>query len=280
MTGLIDNLGMTKKLIFVLFMGAFLVLWPLNSNSGEDWNAELAKGSVNSPYTAELNRLMTSNGKLLSWEKIPTAIPQKNKVMISCYLRADSKPALGIVQQMIISAPISAVKKVLDNIDEYQKYFPGYEKIEVLDRKNEVLLTYWEQAIPFPFPNLKYRMIYKIGTWESGRVYYSYGLTWSKTIKYSDGLIVLEPVKDHPEQTKYLEMDFWDTYPGLVDNLAPATILKESIEGVYISDRAIQIHAEQPELSFKNVQEKSKAELDKDAVKECISSRKAFQAFW
>jgi hypothetical protein len=208
-------------------------------------------------------------GKYTSW--IKNLLEQKNYVKLSknanlasnpvqltCLETAGSPFYIGIVQEMTVQAPLAEVSKVVEGIDQLVDLFPGYASIKLLSRDDSQPIgrwvTAWEQRIPLFFiPNVKYQMIYFIHPATSMGKTYRYQLNSAGTIQESDGMIVLE--KKSETETHYIEVDFFKADWGVVETLAPGRIWKDSADGLYLSDLAIKLKAELPELSEKRARE-------------------------
>ena len=53
--------------------------------------------------------------------------------MLSCYSHGDSKSAVGVVQQMVVAAPLGRMQEIMDNIEGFQEIFPDFNKIQILE---------------------------------------------------------------------------------------------------------------------------------------------------
>jgi hypothetical protein len=174
---------------------------------------------------------------------------------------------------MTIQAPVADVSKVVEGIDQLVDLFPGYASVKLLSRDDSQpvgrWVTSWEQRIPLFFiPNVKYQMIYFVHPATASGKTYRYQLNSAGTIQESDGMIVLE--KKSEAETHYIEADFFKADWGVVETLAPGRIWKDSADGLYLSDLAIKLKAELPELSDKRARENAEnflANFEKTAKK-------------
>jgi hypothetical protein len=188
-----------------------------------------------------------------------------NPVQLTCLETKGAKFYIGIVQEMTIQAPLAEVSKVVEGIDQLVDLFPGYESVKLLSQDNSQPIarwvTAWEQKIPLFFiPNVKYQMVYFIHPATPSSKAYRYQLNTVGTIQESDGMIVLE--KRSEQETHYIEMDFFKADWGLVETLAPERIWKDTADSLYISDLAIKLKAELPELSSKRARDNANAFLE------------------
>jgi hypothetical protein len=184
---------------------------------------------------------------------------------------------VGAFQKMTIAAPPEAVARVLERFGEYDRLFRGYKEIRQIERRGARVLLYWEQRIPIPLiPNVKYRMLYELGSGPAEERIYRYRMTWSNSLKYSEGFIRLAPDPGSPKKTRYVEIDFWDAPTGLGGLLAPGRIVRESFEGVYQTDLAVLLRAENPDKPVEWAMEESIKRLPEGEIAECIKSRSEF----
>ncbi len=201
-------------------------------------------------------------------------------VLLECLETLGKLDYIGIQQQMTIRAPLSRVEAILDDIDHYQDLFSGFETIRVESKNGNQILTYWEQKVPLFFiPNVKYKMTYLIDKSSLQRKFYRYQLRESSHIKASDGLIVIEEGIDSSQApvTRYTEFDFFDANWGLLKIIASQKIWQESVDGVYQSDLAIKLKAENPTWSFNQVARESQKMMKAFPSSPCIENKKIFK---
>lgn len=244
--------------------------------SAADWSKDF-EHPIPGPYSAAVDQLASSFSSN-TWDKVPSSLKQSGKLTLECFFDSSQKSAVGVIQYMKIAAPKEAVQKIMDNIDGFQTLFPDYKKIAILEKRNDKWLTYWEQKIPFPFSNIPYRMLYHVTSSGDNRLY-RYQLTWSDDIRYSDGLIALSADPKDSQKTRYFEIDFWDVKLGLGGIIAPSRIRRESIEGVYVSDKAVQLKSERS-LTDSEILKLAKTTIDRDVIEKCLSSNGKFRPFW
>jgi hypothetical protein len=163
---------------------------------------------------------------------------------------------------MIVKAPLEEVVKVIEDIDQYVDLFPGFAKVKLESRSPEQFVTFWEQRVPvFFIPNVKYEMVYfPVRPDDKTRVY-RYQLKDKGQIKESDGFIAMEKIND--QTTRYFELDFFNANWGALETFAPGRIWKDSVDGLYISDRATQLKAENPTWTAKQAREAAEKTAEK-----------------
>lgn len=234
-----------------------------------------------SQYTGYLLKLIQS------WptqnQNLPKTIPgnEKNPVQLQCIETPGNSDYIGIQQFMVVNAAIQKVEAILDDINHYQDIFPDFDDIHIISRDENKILTYWEQHIPLFFvPNVKYQVHYLWDKSSADRKMYRYQLKESKSLKKSDGLIVIErdsSASVSAPRTRYFEYDFYDADWGILKTIAPDRIWTESVEGVYRSDVAIKLKAENPSWDAKRIVEESKKLLEAFPVKNAIESKVEFK---
>lgn len=194
---------------------------------------------------------------------------------IRCLETPGSPDYVGAEQYMEIQAPFEKVASILDDIDHYSSLFPDFDAIKVVSKEKDYWITFWEQHIPLFFvPNLKYEMIYWIDRSRKDRALYRYRLRSPTKLKLSDGVIGIDSLG--PTRTRYIEYDFFEGDWGILKSLAPGRVWKDSIEGLYLSDAAIKIKAEQPEKKDEDIRALAKAWLEKYPVEDLIKKKSVF----
>ena len=222
-----------------------------------------AKAEVQGRYTDWIKELVTSK----SYEKlINPALPDSTDsqpVQMTCLETQKERYYIGVTQSMIIKAPLDEVAKVVENIEQDVDLFPGFAKVKVISHVGDQVDTFWEQRIPIFFiPNVKYEMIYYFLPHPDEKTrLYRYQLKERGRIKESDGFIALEKISD--QATRYFEIDFFDAEWGALETFAPGRIWKDSLDGIYISDRATQLKAENPSWTAKQAREAAEKTAEK-----------------
>jgi len=227
-----------------------------------------AHAEVQGRYTNWLKELLASK----SYEKlINPAFPDSTDdkpVQVTCLETPKQRYYIGVAQSMIVKAPLDQVASVVENIDQDGDLFPGFAKVKILSRSGGQLDTFWEQRIPvFFIPNVKYEMIYTFlprddhDDLDKKTRCYRYQLKDRGKLKESDGFIVLQKLGD--QTTRYIEIDFFDAEWGALETFAPGRIWKDSVDGIYISDRATQLKAENPSWSAKQAREAAEKTVEK-----------------
>jgi hypothetical protein len=226
---------------------------------------------VHSPYT---DFVTTFAAQWPHQAKDFTAITPALK--LRCFSNPDAKYYIGLEQTMVVNAPLETVAATIDDMPAYTQLFPDLEKVEIRGAVKDQILTFWEQHVPVFFvPNIKYEMIYTVRSTSTTKVY-RYQLHEEGQIRTSDGVIALQKLT--PTTTLYVEYDFTDADWGAVETFAPGRIWKDSVKGIAITDIAIKVKSEQPDLAPKAAQEEAKAYADKEDkyIEACIEGRKPF----
>jgi hypothetical protein len=229
----------------------------------------LTLGGVESRYTARLAKILTA------WPPADIDYNRKedNPVHLSCIETPGERFYIGLEQFMFINAPIGQVAGILDDIEHYQELFPDFDDVHVVSREGNRILTFWEQHIPLFFvPNVKYEIIYLVDSSHPDRRVYRYQLHKKDHIHFNDGFIVLE--RESPTHTRYTEYDFFDADWGPLPTIAPGRIWKDSVEGIYLSDLAIKLKAQNPTWAYERIREESKKILERFPVEEALKKRK------
>lgn len=196
-----------------------------------------------------------------------------NPVRLQCIETPGSRFYIGLEQHMRVNAPIEKVAAVIDDFAHYQELFPDFDDVHVVSRDGNRIVTFWEQHIPVFFvPNVKYEVIYLVDASRADRRIYRYQLAKENHIKKNDGMIVIE--SDGPSRTRYTEYDFFDADWGPLTTFAPGKIWGGAVEGIYLSDVAIQLRAEHPDWSFKQVSKESRKLLERYPVDSAIEHKK------
>ncbi|MGK5085359.1 SRPBCC family protein [Bdellovibrionota bacterium FG-1] len=228
-----------------------------------------------SSYTAALLKL------LQSWppKDIQYGGVNPNPVRMAAIETLGNKYYIGLEQVMFVDAPMEKVGGVLDDMDHYKDLFPDYDDVHVSARDGNRLVVFWEQHIPvFFIKNVKYEVWYLIDDSRPDRKVYRYKLKDGRGhIRSNDGVIVLE--KDGAARTRYTEYDFFDADWGPLKAFAPSRIWKDSVEGLYLSDMAIKLKAENPTWSYDKIREESKKWLDRFPIDDALKARKPFNLF-
>jgi hypothetical protein len=221
-----------------------------------------AHAEVQGRYTDWLKELLASKsyGKLVNPTLPDSTTEQPDQV--TCLETPKERFYIGVAQSMIVKAPLQEVAKVVEDIDQFVDLFPGYAKVKVLSRTPDRIETFWEQRIPvFFIPNVKYEMIYFLSRPDDKTRLYRYQLKDKGEIKESDGFIALEKINE--QTTRYFELDFFNADWGALETFAPGRIWKDSVDGLYISDRAIQLKAENPNWTAKQAREAAENTVEK-----------------
>lgn len=237
----------------------------------QKYNLDVPLAGVQSRYSPLLLNL------LKSWppKDIDYTIKSTNPVQLKCIETPGNLDYIGIEQVMRVNKPLNEVASVLDDMEHYKDLFEGYADIQVLAKDGNKIETYWEAHIPIPFvKNSVYKMMYVIDK-NQKRTIYRYQLKEkTKSIKFSDGIIVLEP--ESPTTTRYTEYDFWDADWGILKSIAPSRVWGDSVEGIYLSDVAVKLKVENPTWSYDKIKEECHKILKSFPLDDVLKKRKRF----
>ncbi len=180
---------------------------------------------------------------------------------------------LGLEQQQVITAPLSAVAAVLDNVDQYVELFEGFASVRRVKESETQWVLAWEQTIPIFFlPNEKYETYYFVDQPTPLRKVYRYQLKQQDgRIRFNDGLIVLEALDS--QRTLYTEVDYVDADWGPLKVLGDSRIWKESVEGLALSDFAIRLKSEHLDWSYSKVRSEARSLLKLSPVDRVVEER-------
>jgi hypothetical protein len=174
---------------------------------------------------------------------------------LTCVATPGDAKYVGIVQQMEIAAPLSAVKAILDDVPRYKDLFPDCVDVHEVpgSRSGNRYVTAWEQRVPvFFLPNTRFELTYLVSWIDEGRVVYRYRLARPGDLTNSDGVIALEAAG--PERTRFTEYDFFNAQWGL---LPEGMVWREALRGALLSDLAIKLKAENPAWPFARIASES-----------------------
>lgn len=182
---------------------------------------------------------------------------------------------MGIEQTLTIGASLEKVEAVLDDFGRYQEIFPDYKDVHVVSRQGDRVRVSWEQKVPLFFvPNVRYETVYEMDKSLPDRRVYRYQLWKQGQLRYSDGLIVLERrIKiGKPESTFYFELDFFDADWGPAKMLGRDKLWRKTVDGLFLSDVAVKLKAENPKWSDERIRDESSRELDRKEVRSRIDA--------
>lgn len=229
-----------------------------------------APPGVQSPYTAAVKTFLEKHDAEIERATFESAL------RFECYSDSRSEFAIGVRQTFLIQAPLSEVIKVLDGFSDYTSIFDGMRRAEVKSEFAGGYTFFTEQDVPVPFvPNERNEMIYRVDQHAGIDKSYRYQLLKSNHLKYNDGLIVVKTKT--PGTTLYDEIDFWDADLGLAKTLGAKKVWKDSLEGIYQADLAVQLKAEKKEMTNAQILKASKKQAAEQDFNSCISSKKPFQ---
>ncbi len=265
---------MSKSYLFIV-VG---VLATFSSLSSADVAGSL--GGVKGKYSDWLDGMIQSKAYegLVKEPTPPTGRDDQDPVSVLCLDTPGNRFHIGVVQRMQVHASLEKLAKVVEGFDSYVDLFPGYASIKVKSREGNRVITSWEQKIPIFFiPNVHYEMIYQIAagsTDDPNTKIYRYQLLKKGDLRESDGFIVLRKIS--PDETRYLEVDFFDAEWGAAETFAPSRIWTDSVDGLYLSDLAFQLKAEHPDWNDKRCRSEADKIVDKMKQKpgeRCVAAK-------
>ena len=161
---------------------------------------------------------------------------------------------VGIAKRTWIGAPLSAVAALMDDLESYKGRMPNLKEVRLLAREGNRITTFWRTKAPmFLFPDTKYEQIWVSDDSSAERVVYRHQLKRGNHLKFCDGLIVLESVKDK-DMTRLTSFDFFELDMGVLAKVVPQhkltrKVWKDSLEAYYRGDIALKTQAEHPDWS-------------------------------
>jgi hypothetical protein len=191
-------------------------------------------------------------------------------VALDCLLTPDQPETVGVLQEMLISAPLADVATIVEDFPHYVDLFPDLtdvHKVAGSEDGNRFVVS-WEQKVPVFFvPNVRYETAWLVER-KPARVTYRYRLKAKGTVRATDGFIVLEDLGK--SITRYTELDFIDADTGPVPM---ADVWTMTLDGIYRSDVAIKLKAEHAEWSYPKLRAESDKLLDRFPTKSCFAKR-------
>jgi len=210
---------------------------------------------------------------LKRWPASRPASDGTGSLQLTCMSTAADEGYVGMLQQMAVEAPLSAVEKVLDDVPSYKDLFPGVVDVHVLpgSRNGHRYVTVWEQRVPvFFLPNETYELAYLVDKTIPGLRVYRYKLRRGGSMLASDGMVVLEALG--LERTRFTEYDFFKAEWG---PLPVSAVWRESLRGAFVSDMAIKLRAENPQWSVEGVATEAgqRFEAESGRMEQCYRQR-------
>ena len=208
----------------------------------------------------------------------PASSPQPTgsaSLKMTCISTPSDSGYVGMLQQMIISAPLAAVESVLDDIPHYKDIFPGVVDARVLhgSSSGDRFVTAWEQRVPvFFLPNVNFELAHVVDRTVAGMRAYRYKLRKGSAVVASDGIAVLESLGANV--TRFTAYDFLNARWGLLPSSA---VWRESLRGTFVTDIAIRLRAENPGWTGKRVADESTrhAEGEVEELERCFRDRRS-----
>jgi hypothetical protein len=204
----------------------------------------------------------------------PAPLEPDTTLRLTCLSTPGAPRYVGAVQEQLIHAPLDAVRRVIDDVPHYKDLFPGCVGVRVVEgsRDGNRFVTAWEQAVPvFFLPSTRYELTYLVSSVGPGRVVYRYRLARDGDLSNSDGVLVLEA--SGPGETRFTEYDFYDAHWG---PLPTGLVWSESLRGMFLSDVAVKLRAENPDWSYERVATEARAVLDRErgSIARCQANRR------
>jgi hypothetical protein len=260
---------------YLLTLIAFTAFFSLLSHG----DSVQSLGGVKGKYSDWIDQLLQSKAylSLVKDPTLPATRDDQDPVSVSCLETPGNRFHIGVIQNMVVHAPLQNLAKVVEDIDSYVDLFPGYASVQVKSREGNRLVTYWEQKIPvFFIPNVRFEMIYQLGLAgaDPDTRIYRYELLKKGNLRESDGFIVLRKINDN--ETRYLEVDFFDADWGALETFAPGRIWTDSVDGLYLSDLGFLLKAEHPDWSNRRCREEADKTVDKMKKKpgeRCVAAK-------
>ncbi len=199
---------------------------------------------------------------------------------LECLSTPGNETYIGVVQRMVIAAPLEKVESILDEVGKYPEIFEDMIRAERKQLKGDSFTVVSEQKIGIPFvPNEVNELRYEKSKLKGGEIQYVYDLLSSKHLKFNDGLIRLGRIS--PQKTSYIELDFWDADWGIAKSFGVERLWKSNLGGVVQADLAVKLRAENPDWATSEVKKESlkrRDDFDKK-IEQCVKSRSVFSEF-
>jgi hypothetical protein len=207
----------------------------------------------------------------------PASRPQPSEsasLKMTCISTPSDDGYVGMLQQMIINAPLAVVEDVLDDIPHYKDIFPGVVNAHVLHGSStgSRFVTAWEQRVPvFFLPNVNFELAHFVDKTVAGVHAYRYKLRKGGAVVASDGIAVLESLGANV--TRFTAYDFLNAHWG---PLPSSAVWRENLRGTFMTDIAIRLRAENPGWSGKRVADESTrlTEGEAEELGRCFKDRR------
>jgi hypothetical protein len=210
---------------------------------------------------------------LMRWPASRPRSEGTETVQLTCVAATSDDGYVGMVQQMTVAAPLSAVEQVLDDVPRYKDLFPGVVDVHVLPGSldGHRYVTVWEQRVPvFFLPNVIYELAHLVDKTTPDLHVYRYKLRRGGSMLASDGMVVLEALGSHG--TRFTEYDFFNAQWG---PLPASAVWRESLRGAFVSDMAIKLRAENPHWNVARVAAEASRhfESESERMEQCYRQR-------
>jgi hypothetical protein len=190
--------------------------------------------------------------------------------------------AIGVIQMVMIKAPLATVAQKVDDVAGYSKMFEGLKKSEIQEsiKDSDVLRqrAYFEQSVPVPFvPNDKNNMVYWVKATGETRKFYRYQFHSGNNLTSDDGLVVLDAISSR--LTRYVEIDFFNANWGLAKTFGEKKIWVDSLRGILQTDYAFKLASENPTWTPDKVKKESSKLADQYPVEKRYEARTKLQTW-
>jgi hypothetical protein len=183
--------------------------------------------------------------------------------------------AVGLAHAVTIAAPLDQVRKLLDDVDGYQRLFFTFESVRVRSGPNGNRVIEWEQAMPVPLvPNVRYSTLAFRDDAHPGRVFYRYQLEKSDDLKSIDSLIVVERAG---AGTLYTEVDFFEPNDGPFADLVRERLWSDAVRDSYYGDLAVKSMVEHPGWTQDQVKARAEAAYSSAFAERVLEKKRPFE---
>jgi hypothetical protein len=188
-------------------------------------------------------------------------------------IRTEGRPYyVGFQKCMVIHAPLAQVEAVKDDVEHYQKLFPGFKEVKLVEQDGNKMVLSWKREIPVIFvPAIEYKVNYVVDKSTPNRRIYRYQFKGGDRIKFSDGIEVLDSLG--PNVTLFTNYEFYEANYDVVLGIKATSaerVWRDSLEGSYLSIFSIRLKAEHPDWDYPRIEKERRLLVDKmpaDAAK-------------
>jgi hypothetical protein len=257
------------KLFKSLVIALILLAPPLSASEGPVHPIDEKLDGPESLYTAKILKIIKdwpAGREFCHPEKEPQEVQ-------TIGIRTEGRPYyVGFKKCMLIHAPLAQVEAVKDDVEHYQKLFPGFKEVRLIERDGNKMVLSWKRDLPVFFvPAIEYKVNYVVDKSTPDRRIYRYQFKGGDRIKFSDGIEVLE--SRGPNLTLFSNYEFYEANYDVVLGIKAASaerVWKDSLEGSYLSIFSIRLKSEHPDWDYPRIEKERKTLVDKmppDAAK-------------